>query len=677
MKKIFKKLTAILMTICIICSLTSLTIYADVQYNTDEVTVYITVSDISDYTRPVHIVVPRREITVKNFNMADYGDTLTGLTAVEGVTYLHALIQLHRELYGDENVKDKLMLTEYGYTKFFMGQSTANVMYKNGKDIFAYPNMINIKDGDEIQVCLYDEGHSQAIATFLESRIDDVAVGEELDLTLYQHYSFPRNRNPIQGAEICDENGIYVTDANGDIIKTDKYGNFNVSFANPGTYTISAMPQVDYYMSELGGQIITEWVPKEVTTTVEKEVTAKIGVKHIIHDPTDPTDPTTKMNLVFWGDYSNAPTYEAESGTLAGDYYIVSADNNPLNLDLSTLHGNSAVVLNPGASITIPITCNVEGNWAVTFIGQSLNETEKKFTIQVNDSKKSKGTYEKAKINEADGKVEMKNLTGLYFSYDYTLGTHTVTYTASAENDGAVLVDRLVYGENVTTFASTGGPLFTTSVDYSVLFEWNDDKYDLELTPEDEDWVEQTVDNRPEGVKFPYIFSQEDIVDNYITTETVTETILEKVETIIPADLFPKVNYTTPLIVINVSGDLMFVNTSVTTGTSTATIKFDTKNKDLIEEDYTCYVATYDDKDRMVELKSLSTLKDYSNSVTMSNLDFSYVKIFCWNNNMKPLCSAKLYNPSDEVATTGLEWDYTMPTEGYNTYVTTPSVTEE
>ena len=672
MKKKFNRLMAIIISVCILIC-TPLTIYADVKYNTDEVTVYITVSDISDYTRPVHIVVPRRELTVKNFNMADYGDTLTGLTAVEGVTYLHALIQLHRELYGDENVKDKLMLTEYGYTKFFMGQSTANVMYKNGKDIFAYPNMINIKNGDEIQVCLYDEGHSQAIATFLESRIDDVAVGEELDLTLYQHYSFPRNRNPIQGAEICDENGIYVTDANGDIIKTDKDGNFNVSFANPGTYTISAMPQVDYYMSELGGQIITEWVPKEITTTVSKEVTAKIGVKNIIHDPTDLTDPTTKMNLVFWGDYSNAPTYEAESGTLAGDYYIVSADNNPLNLDLSTLHGNSAVVLNPGASITIPITCNVEGEWVVAFIGQSLNETKKGFTIQVNDSKQSKGTYEKATVN-ADGTLEMKDVTGLYFSYDYKLGTHTVTYTASADNDGAVLVDRLVYGENVTTFAPIGGPLFITSVDYSMLFEWDDERYDLELTPEDEDWVEQTVDNRPEGVTRPYISSQEDIIDKYTITETTTETILEKVETIIPADLFPKVNYTTPLIVINVSGDLMFVNTSVTTGTSTATIKFDTKNKDLIEEDYTCYVATYDDKDRMVELKSLSTLKDYRNSVTMSNLDFSYVKIFCWNSNMKPLCSAKLYNPSEDVETTGLDWDYTQMYDNYNTYITSPTV---
>lgn len=81
MKKKFNKLMAIIISVCILIC-TPLTIYADVKYNTDEVTVYITVSDISDYTRPVHIVVPRRELTVKNFNMADYGDTEVNLPNV-------------------------------------------------------------------------------------------------------------------------------------------------------------------------------------------------------------------------------------------------------------------------------------------------------------------------------------------------------------------------------------------------------------------------------------------------------------------------------------------------------------------------------------------------------------------------------------------------------------------
>ena len=673
MKKLFKKLLVSLICICILCSM-NLTIYADVQYNNEEVTVYITVSDITDPSKPVNIVVPRRELTVKNFNLADYGDTLTGLTAVEGVTYLHALIQLHRELYSDEAVKENLMLTKDGYTKIFMGKSVDNTMYKNGKDIFAFPNMINIKKGDELQICLYNEGHSQAVATFLESRIDDVAVGEELDLTLYQHYSYPRNKNPIQGAEICDENGVYVTDTNGDIIKTDKNGKFNVSFNRPGTYTISAMPQIDYYMSELGGQIIVEWVPKEVTTTVEKLIKVNTGQETTIHNPLDPTDPEVKRHLIFWGDYSKAPVYEAEKGTITGGNYIVSAENNPLNLDLSHLNANSAVVLNPGASITIPFTCSVSGEWSLCWLGQSLTGTEKKFTVQIDNDEASTGTYAKATVN-TDGSIVMKNLKGFYSIQDFTLGQHTVTITASDLNDGAMLVDSLVYGENVTTFANTdeNGVFIATSIDYAKLFDAESEDFDLVLTPEDENYVDRVIDLRPTGVTYPYITSSKDVVSEYITTETITETILEKVETVIPIDLFPKISYTTPLIVINVSGELMFVDTTLTVGETTATIKFNTKNRNQIKGDYTCYTATYDNKDRMLELKTLTSLKDYNNSVTLSNKDFSYVKLFCWDNNMKPLCSAKLYNPSDEVVTTGLDWDYTLSKEGYNTYITTPT----
>ena len=59
---------------------------------------------------------------------------------------------------------------------------TADFALEQGKDIFAFPQFINIKDGDEIQVCLYDEGHSQAVATFNEARIKNVSPNETLKL---------------------------------------------------------------------------------------------------------------------------------------------------------------------------------------------------------------------------------------------------------------------------------------------------------------------------------------------------------------------------------------------------------------------------------------------------------------------------------------------------------------
>lgn len=262
-----RKIISILTVITLVFAL-NVTTFAE----SEAVTVNITVTDITDYTNPINILVPRRELTVSNFNLAEYGDTMTGIVAIEGITYLHALVQLHKELYGNDAVKDNILLTSDGVTKIFMGRSVANVMYKNGKDIFALPQLVNIKDGDEIQVCLYDEGHSQAIATFNESLIDNVAVGETVRLQLQQHYEFPRDRDAITGAEITDENGIYITDSNGDIITTDENGKFNISFDDAGSYTISAMPQINYYITDTGGGTKIEWLPVTKIETVEEQI---------------------------------------------------------------------------------------------------------------------------------------------------------------------------------------------------------------------------------------------------------------------------------------------------------------------------------------------------------------------------------------------------------------------
>lgn len=258
MKKIIKRVTAIVTAFTMTFGFCR-SVIAD-----ESVEVYVTVSDITDYTQPINILVERQKIEVSNFNLANFGDTMSGIECVEGITYLHALTQLHRNLYGDTGVKDKLLLTPDGVTKIFMGRSVANVMYKNGRDIFSLPQLVNIKDGDEIQVCLYDEGHSQAIATFREARLDNVAIDENIGLKLEQHYGFPRDRDPIGGAEITDGEGNYITDENGDIITTDEGGNFNISFSDEGSYTISAMPQINYYMSDTGGGIKIEWIPQIV-----------------------------------------------------------------------------------------------------------------------------------------------------------------------------------------------------------------------------------------------------------------------------------------------------------------------------------------------------------------------------------------------------------------------------
>lgn len=289
-----KKIISLILAVCVALSFCPVHIMAD----SGEIDVYITVSDITDYTQPINILVERHKMKVNYFNLAEFGDTMNGIECVEGITYLHALTQLHRNLYGDAGVKDNLLLTTDGVTKIFMGQSVANVMYKNGKDIFSLPQLVNIADGDEIQVCLYDEGHSQAIATFNEARIDNISPNENIQLTLQQHYGFPRDRDAIEDAEITDETGNYITDKNGDIITTDENGNFNVSFQNEGSYTISAMPIINYYMSDTGGGVKIEWIPQ----TVKKETEC------ITYTKNANTDPTGKAlyNAVFGDEKDNA-----------------------------------------------------------------------------------------------------------------------------------------------------------------------------------------------------------------------------------------------------------------------------------------------------------------------------------------------------------------------------------
>lgn len=295
-----KKLLSIILSILIIFSIIPGVVIAD-----GDISVYVTVTDISDYEEPFNVLVKRQEITVSDFDITDYGDTLQGIQTVEGTSYLHALIQLHINLYGEAEVKNKLMLTADGETKYFMGKSVANVMYKNGKDIFDLPQNVPITDGDEIQVCLYDEGRSQAVATFDEAKILKVGIGEELTFKLQQHYGHPRDRDPIPDAEIVFSDGRYVTDyENGGIIKTDCNGEFTVSFDEPGEYIISSMPEINYYMTDTGG-FRTEYIPQEKVelVTVTREGWApltKSGLEQIRKEFPEAED--NPVVVFQWGD---------------------------------------------------------------------------------------------------------------------------------------------------------------------------------------------------------------------------------------------------------------------------------------------------------------------------------------------------------------------------------------
>lgn len=241
----------------------------------ESVEVYITVSDITDYTNPMNVLVPRQKLTVTEFDMTPYGATLEDINTIEGVTYMHAIVQLHLDLYG-EDIGEKLLLSDDGVTRYFMGRQTANVMYKNGNDIFELPQNVSIEDGDEIQVCLYNSNYSQGIATFSDAIYTGYA-GKSVDISLFEHFDSPRNRQAMSGAEIVNQNGLYYTDSEGNIITTDKDGSFDITFDKPGTYVISAMPQINYYMEPGDGTYKTVYDKVTTITPIQEEEQWVVG----------------------------------------------------------------------------------------------------------------------------------------------------------------------------------------------------------------------------------------------------------------------------------------------------------------------------------------------------------------------------------------------------------------
>lgn len=265
--KIFKRI--LILTLSLSLALCNSYVFADSK---DGINVYITVTDITDENEPFCYLVPRRSIRVENFDISAFGSTLAQINTTKDTSYMHALVQLHRILYGDENVSSKLAVTESGETKYFMGRSVESIMYKNGNSILSLPQNVKITEGDEINICLYNAGHQQGIASFNEAYIK-AELNQKINLKLFEHYGYPLVSSPIDGAEIINSDGTYV-EQNGGQVKTDKKGEFSLSFAKAGLNIISAMPKYNYYMSE-SSVGTTEWVLEKVLVGYNKKISAE------------------------------------------------------------------------------------------------------------------------------------------------------------------------------------------------------------------------------------------------------------------------------------------------------------------------------------------------------------------------------------------------------------------
>ena len=223
-----------------------------------EMTVYITVTDITDVNNPFNILVDRECVTFEWFSLLELPQTiiaegsLTDSLATENVyTYLHAIIALHQAHFNA--VPTKFYLDDDGDTTRFWGHIVASIMYQNGDDIYDKPQNVEIHNGDELNICLYNIGHTQAIATFNQSRT--VAQRREpLQMQLLQHFESPEENQPIPNAYITNEKGEYIVNSDGEPVQTDENGYFYITFTELGEQRISVLPEINYYLDTEGSK---------------------------------------------------------------------------------------------------------------------------------------------------------------------------------------------------------------------------------------------------------------------------------------------------------------------------------------------------------------------------------------------------------------------------------------
>lgn len=287
-----KRVISLILTLAIVLFCTP--VFADTEINTEPIipepiSVYITVSDITDIDNPFNTPIERTRLDVEWIDLNDISNEIVGEGALNNCnlasgakyTYLHAIIALHKMIYGTPN--GRFYMNSEGITTYFLGKVGASIMYKNGDDIFDLPQNVEIHEGDELNVCLYDIGHTQAVATFDRAQVT-VQRNETVHLQLQQHLETPEENQPISDSIITDENGIYLLDSLGRIIKTDSNGEVNISFSEGGFYRVSIMPEINYYM-DTSGELTQIEVPRRVERTSAPYIN---GGMYNLLDPENP-----------------------------------------------------------------------------------------------------------------------------------------------------------------------------------------------------------------------------------------------------------------------------------------------------------------------------------------------------------------------------------------------------
>lgn len=283
-----KKFISLILDIMLVFFLCAVPVYAATPQS---VSVYITVTDITDADNPfnvladrIHLAVPYTDLSQESSYVFNPDGLLMTGSLVEDnkITYLHAIYALHKLVYGNDLVTH-LYMDGNGDITLFFDKIVGTILYQNNDGIFDKPQCIELADGDEINICLYNYGHTQQVAIFDELSVT-AQRNEDVTLHLKQYFEAPEEPMPIAGAQLTDSNGIYLLDEYGNIATTNSNGEATFRFSEGGTYRVSIMPEIGYFLDSGDEEEKETSKPEEATKSRFVEVAAKYETRTVTYD---------------------------------------------------------------------------------------------------------------------------------------------------------------------------------------------------------------------------------------------------------------------------------------------------------------------------------------------------------------------------------------------------------
>lgn len=166
-------------------------------------------------------------------------------------TMADAFAVLHKEYY--PGGADGFINAGEGWVTMFWGNTTMNLSYtQNYKWVFGVNQVI--KDGDKLDIFFYqDETSYSDLLTWFAKDSYSGKTGSEITFTVNGMSVFASGENNKQAAAVPVGATVTITDENGNEYSTvtDEKGQFKLSFADPGLYTIEVGGTCSY---SVGGQ---------------------------------------------------------------------------------------------------------------------------------------------------------------------------------------------------------------------------------------------------------------------------------------------------------------------------------------------------------------------------------------------------------------------------------------